>query len=58
MEMRNLTNWSIILDILNLIILGISILIGNFQVSVIIPILWTIVALFAHLEIKDLKKML
>lgn len=56
--MRNLTNWSIILDILNLIVLGISILIGNFQVSVIIPILWTIVALFAHLEIKDLKKML
>ena len=53
-----ITNWLIIIDILNLIVLGISILVGNFQISIIVPILWTIVALLAHLEIKDLKKML
>lgn len=53
-----ITNWLIIIDILNLIVLGISVLVGNFQISIIVPILWTIVALLAHLEIKNLKKML
>lgn len=51
-----IVNWLITIDIINLIVLGISILVGNFQISIIVPICWTVVALLAHLEIKEYKK--
>lgn len=56
MEMKDSVNLLITLDIINLIVLGISILVGNFQITIIVPILWTIVALLAHLELKQYKK--
>jgi hypothetical protein len=58
MEMKDSVNLLITLDVINLVILGIALFIGQFQVPVIIPILWIIVALIAHLDIKEYKKKL
>lgn len=56
--MKDSINLLITLDVITLVILGIALFTGQFQVPVIIPILWIVVALIAHLDIKEYKKKL